>query len=143
MGPRTDGPHPSTLIETALHCQAVCWQTFMTVFVCFHPGPPSTLSPFCLGGVCSCSILLRFDLGVLVPSALFSCSISLANSCAGLTPSLTESRSFDMDEHFLHFGVEKPGLVTNTMWAVFRAKAQPHAEAHFDMGMLQSAFSTK
>ena len=98
---------------------------------------------FHLGGVCSMSILLRFFIGVFVPPACISCSKSIAISCAGLTPSLTSSRSFSMVEHFLHLGVGKPGLVTNATCAECLAKAHPHAEVHRANGTLQSAFSTK
>ena len=85
---------PSTQHEFLLHCHAVCRQTFMTVsFRLFYPGPPSTLY-FCLGGVCSMSNLLHLCFGFLGPAALRSCCMSVASSCARLTPPLTSSRSF-------------------------------------------------
>ena len=145
FGPSLRQDPPSTLIKPLLHCHAVCRQTFTTVPLWVFPCPPSTLSfqLFCLGGVCSMLDLLRFQFGVLVPSALLSCSMSAAISCAGLTPSLTSSRSFAMVEHFLHLVDENPGFVTKATCVEAFANAHPHADVHWNMGMLQSAFSTR
>ena len=94
--------------------------------------PPSTLRLF--SGWCR---------GLLNPSAkspMPSCFTSAAINCAGLVPFLTSSRILFMAKHFLHFSIAQDGSVTKDICAVLRANAQPHADVHSAMGMLQSAF---